>query len=121
MYAAKTINQALDALTEYFTYIEQTGYMRYDKVMSILGLLLVDTFLNTDFSYLITEEDYNVMSRFLYCLYGKNCLIPYPQFCKEIPQLGTVLPSHRGIQPYRITEDDTLRFIELGENIRITE
>lgn len=121
MYAAKTTQQALDALMKYFVHLEQTGYMRYDTVAGILGLLLVDTFLNTDFNAFVTEEDYNVMASFLYCLYGSNCLIPYPQFCEEIPQFGTILPGPGGMQPYRATENDLLRFVEVGDNIRTTE
>lgn len=121
MYAAKTTQQALDALMEYFVHLEQTGYMRYDTVAGILGLLLVDTFLNTDFNAFVTEEDYSVMASFLYCLYGSNCLIPYSQFCKEIPQFGTILPGSEGMQPYRATENDLLRFVEVGDNIRTTE
>ena len=121
MYAAKTTQQALDALAGYFTQVESAGYMRYDTVADILGLLLVDTFLNTDLSTFVTEEDYNIMASFLHCLYGNNCLIPYPQFYKEIPQLGTILPGPGGMQPYRATENDFLRSVERGNNIRVTE
>lgn len=121
MYAEKTTQQALDAISGYFTHLDQTGYMGYDTVAGILGLLLVDTFLNTDLNIFVTEKDYGIMASFLYCLYGNNCLIPYPQFCKEIPQLGTVLPGPGGMQPYRASEDNFLRFIERGSKIRTTE
>ena len=121
MYAGKITQQALDALNEYFTILSQTGYIEYNKVKGILGLLLVDSFLNTELNTYVTEEDYNIMVKFLYCIYGKNCLIPYPQFLKEIPQLGTVLPGLRGIRPYRGTEDEILRFTEQNSKVRATE
>lgn len=121
MYAGKITQQALDALNEYFTILGQTGYVEYNKVKGILGLLLVDSFLNTELNTYVTEEDYNIMVKFLYCIYGKNCLVPYPQFLKEIPQLGTVLPGLGGIRPYRGTEDDILRFTEQNSKVRATE
>lgn len=121
MYAEKITQQALDALNEYFTILSQTGYIEYNKVKGILGLLLVDSFLNTELNTYVTEEDYNIMVKFLYCIYGKNCLISYPQFLKEIPQLGTVLPGLGGIRPYRGTEDEILRFTEQNSEVRATE
>ena len=121
MYAEKITQQALDALNEYFTILSQTGYIEYNKVKGILGLLLVDSFLNTELNTYVTEEDYNIMVKFLYCIYGKNCLIPYPQFLKETPQLGTVLPGLGGIRPYRGTEDEILRFTEQNSKVRATE
>lgn len=121
MYAEKITQQALDALNEYFTILSQTGYIEYNKVKGILGLLLVDSFLNTELNTYVTEEDYNIMVKFLYCIYGKNCLVPYPQFLKEIPQLGTVLPGLGGIRPYRVTEDEILRFTEQSSKVRATE
>ena len=121
MYAGKTTQQALDTLNEYFANLGQTGYLRYDTVVKILGLLLVDSFLNTDLNTYVTEEDYNIMAKFLYCLYGSNCLMPYPQFYKEIPQLGTILPKPGGMQPYRGTEEDILRFTEQDSRVRATE
>lgn len=121
MYAEKITQQALDALNEYFTILSQTGYIEYNKVKGILGLLLVDSFLNTELNIYVTEEDYNIMVKFLYCIYGKNCLIPYPQFLKEIPKLGTVLPGLGGIRLYRGTEDEILRFTEQNSEVRATE
>ena len=60
MYAEKITQQALDALNEYFTILSQTGYIEYNKVKGILGLLLVDSFLNTELNTYVTEEDYNI-------------------------------------------------------------
>lgn len=121
MYSEKTTIQSLNALKEYFNTIEQTGYLKYSVVNGILGLILVDTFLNTDINVFVTEEDYKIMAKFLYCLYGTNCLIPYPQFYKEIPQVGSVVPDLNGFFSYRNTEEDLLRFIENKFNVRIAE
>ena len=114
MYAEVVTQQALDALDTYFKTLEQTGYMRYDSVAGILGLLLVDDFLNTDMNTFVTEDDYQTMASFLYCIYGRNCLVPYPQFVKEIPQIGTILPKGGGFQPFRITENGIYRPTENG-------
>lgn len=119
MYAEKTTEQVLDSLQKYFNHIEQTGYMRYDTVAGLLGLMLVDSFLNTDLNTFVTEEDYDIMSRFLYCIYGNNCLVPYPVFIKETPRMGAILPSIGSIHSYRNTQDESIR-IDNG-SFRITE
>ena len=69
MYAGKITQQALDALNEYFTILSHTGYIEYNKVKGILVLLLVDSFLNTELNTYVTAEAYNIMVKFLYCLY----------------------------------------------------
>lgn len=120
MYSRITSYEALDSLETYFKTLENTGYMRYDNVFSLLALLLVDDFLNTELSTYVSEEDYKTIGNFLYCLFGKNCLIPYPQFIKEIPQIGTILPHWGGVQPFRITEEGIYRNTQKG-NPRLTE
>lgn len=112
MYSEVISQQALDSLNKYFKTLESTGYMSYRNVYDLLGLLLVDSFLNTELSEFVTEEDYNIISKFLYCIYGRSCLIPYPQFIREIPQMGTIIPNYAGLQPFRITESSVYRSTE---------
>lgn len=90
--------------------------MKDRSVESLLGLLLVDDFLNTDLNTFVTEDDYKLMASFLYCIYGRNCLVPYPQFVDEIPQMGTILPQNGGLQPFRITENTVYRTTEEGKS-----
>lgn len=113
---------ALDGLTKYFSHIENTGYARKDDIQKLLGLCLVDMFLNTELSVFVTEDDYRTISDFLYCMYGTSCLIPYRQFLDQVGTIGKALPGWSGLQPGRITENIILRFTENTDpELRYTE
>lgn len=121
MYADKITQQILNSFEVYFNTLQQTGYIKYDVVFGLLGLILIDTFLNTDFNYYITEEDYKIILSFLHCIYGNNCLIQYPVFYKEIPQIGNILPKTSELNSYRNTQNNSLRISEKDNIMRITE
>ena len=57
----------------------------------------------------ITEEDYNLMTDILECLYDSECLIPYPEFKEFTTTLSSILGSS---SIYRITEDSNTRITE---------
>lgn len=116
MYSKVVTQQAFDALELYFDILEQVGYMRSTSVERLLALLVVDDFLNTDINTFVSEEDYKLISSFLYCIYGRDCLTPYPQFVNEIPQMGTILPQNGGLQPFRVTEERVYRTTEEGQS-----
>lgn len=115
MYSRVLTQQALDSLDQYFKILEQTGHLNNNAVNSLLSLLLVDDFLNTELNTFVTEEDYNIMALFLSCICGRNCLIPYIQFLDEVPQMGTILPQISNLQPFRITENKLYRNTEKGD------
>lgn len=108
----------LESLDNYWNLVEQTGYVSYDKVNGILALMLVDDFLNTELSAFVDEKDYNIMMEFLYCIYGRNCLVPYPEYKKDSMQIGSILP--KASNPFRITQDSIYRPTQSGES-RTTE
>lgn len=116
MYAQVVEKQTLEALNDYFEYLEKTGYMRYSNVAGLLGIILADTFLNTEFSTFVSEKDYNTIAGFLYCIYGRNCLIPYPEYIEGVAQIGTIIPGWAGMQPFRQTELTLYRPTENGES-----
>lgn len=90
MYASKTTKQASDILENYFNILSQTGYYKYSSVYKILVFLFIDDILNTEMNSFITEGDYKLMIDILECLYGYECLIPYPEFKKSISNIGTI-------------------------------
>ena len=55
---------------------------------------------------MISEEDYKGIANCLYCIYGRNCLIPYNQY--------SILPVNSGnvVDYLRITESDIVRNTE---------
>ena len=121
MYSEELSSQALDALMEYFQTVEQTGHFPIDKVEQLMCFMLVDDFLNTELNEFVSEEDHQLLSRFLYCIYGRNCLLPYPDFVNEVPHIGTVIPGWSGMGAFRLTESKEFRYPERTDRIRTSE
>lgn len=111
---------SLDSLEKYFSILESTGYLNYDLVYRLIMLLMAEEWLNSFLNFYITEESYNIISRFIYCLTG-NCLIPYPEFTRKIATIGrpVIMPGNGSY--FRITEQDILRFLESEARLRLTE
>lgn len=109
MYSSKTTKQASDILENYFNILSQTGYYKYSSVYKILVFLFIDDILNTEMNTFITEDDYKLMVDILECLYGSECLIPYPEFKELTSTLSTILGSS---SIYRITNDYSTRITE---------
>lgn len=109
MYSSKTTKQASDILENYFNILSQTGYYKYPSVYKILVFLFIDDILNTEMNTFITEDDYKLMVDILECLYGSECLIPYPEFKELTTTLSTILGSS---SIYRITNDYSTRITE---------
>lgn len=111
---------SLDSLDKYFSILESTGYLNYDLVYRLIMLLMAEEWLNSFLNFYITEESYNIISRFIYCLTG-NCLIPYPEFIKDIAVVGKPVLMPGNGSHFRITEQDVLRFLESEARLRTTE
>ena len=73
-------NVVYTAISRYFNMLSKFGYVNYDEVYNILYLILIRDFIYNDFYGYITEDDYRYIERSLYCLVGKSCLIPYPEY-----------------------------------------
>lgn len=78
--------------------------------------MFINKFLTGDTADFITDEDYKYIDRVLYCLYGRNCLIPFPKYVNQRNSLKAKYDdsTHRG------TENHILRFTE-GGNIRFKD
>ena len=95
----------LTSLNDYFNVLSKLGYINY----CIVGDLIVSLFLNDVLNGLfgmVSEEDYKDIENCLYCIYGRNCLIPYNQY--------SILPVNSGnvVDYLRITESDIVRNTE---------
>jgi hypothetical protein len=71
-----------DSLNHYFTALGSLGYYKQKDVEKLLVLTFIRNFAFNDFRGAITKEDYHELERALYCLFGTNCLIPYPDYSK---------------------------------------
>lgn len=99
-------NDVYNSISHYFETLRHTGYKPYSEVYNLLAYMFIEEILTGPMSFFITEEDYNIINKALYCLYG-SCLIPYPTYLKGIEAIRKNA-SYR----YRITEDSILRKTE---------
>ena len=79
------------ALTGYYKTLSKLGYYRYDDVFRILILCFIRDFVFQDYRGILSREDYYEIEQALNCLFGTNCLIPYPDYLKmEKLHLGSM-------------------------------
>lgn len=71
-----------ESLSAYYDALSKLGYMSQDKGKSLLLLSFFNEFVYNDYRGVISREDYRVIERALNCLFGSNCLIPYPDYLK---------------------------------------
>ena len=75
-------NIVYNAITQYYTALSKLGYYKYGDVFSLLVLCFLRDFVYQDYRGIISKSDYNIIDRALSCLFGSNCLIPYPDYLK---------------------------------------
>ena len=71
-----------DSLSRYYHTLGLKGYVPYPQVYRLLLLIFFNNYVYNDYRGLITAEDYRVIGKALYCLFGSTCLIPYPDYLK---------------------------------------
>ena len=71
-----------DAIKRYFDTLKYVGYMSKADVDKLLLLIFIYEFTYWDFRGHINREDYASINNVLYKIFGKTCLVPYPNFCK---------------------------------------
>lgn len=69
-----------NALSRYFHALEVSGYMNEKNIDSLLILIFYYHLIADDLNGYIDEKDYRTIEKALNCLYGSNCLIPYPDY-----------------------------------------
>ena len=75
-------NIVYNAITQYYTALSKLGYYRYGDVFSLLVLCFFRDFVYHDYRGLLSKSDYSIIEKALNCLFGTNCLIPYPDYLK---------------------------------------
>ena len=76
-------NVVYESIKRYFTSLSMFGYKSYNDIYKLLYIISIRDFIYNDFRGLITEDDYRIIGRSLYNVFGTTCLLPYPQFCKS--------------------------------------
>ena len=76
-------NIVYESIKRYFISLSMFGYKSYSDTYKLLYIISIRDFVYNDFRGLITEDDYRIIERSLYNVFGTTCLLPYPQFCKS--------------------------------------
>lgn len=74
------VDNVYNSLHKYFTSLSNTGYVKNKEVNKLLVYISIQELLDNDFRGLVSAEDYELINKALYCLYGSTCLIPYPDY-----------------------------------------
>jgi len=117
-------NFVYSAFDSYFSTLSKLGYMKEGSVDSLLVLDFLYNLIYHDYRGYIKEQDYHTIERALNCLYGTNCLIPYPDYLKmgklKLGEMTEVLSRTKAVEEYskeldkRILDNDVL----IEDNIR---
>ena len=70
-------NFLYNSLLTYFNTLSTLGYVNNKDTYKLIILSTIQE-LFEEWEYFITEEDYKYLTNALYCLYGSNCILPYP-------------------------------------------
>lgn len=76
-------NIVYNSIKRYFNALSVLGYKSYSDTYKLLYVISIRDFVYNDFMGMITEDDYRIIERSLYNVFGTTCLLPYPQFCKS--------------------------------------
>ena len=71
-----------NAIDGYYKVLGKLGSFSYKDVYKLLLLSFYRNFVFEDYRGLLSKEDYREIEMALYCLFGSNCLIPYPDYLK---------------------------------------
>ena len=75
-------NYVYNAFCNYFHTLETLGYASKKKTDSLIVLYFFYELMFQDYRGYVSKEDYHSVEKALNCLYGTNCLIPYPDYLK---------------------------------------
>lgn len=77
-----------DSFRNYYNALYKLGYLNDHKADSLLILHFYYDLLCCNYRGTVKKEDYKLIERALYCLFGINCLIPYPNIAMGQLKLG---------------------------------
>lgn len=105
---------ARDSTNNFFNKVSDTGYIM-DKEVEILTVLnYIEEVLNSDYAYIITQQEYKALLSAINCLTQGSCVLaeyPFREYYAFVRQkVESFVP--------RITEDSNIRGNQKG-NIRV--
>ena len=75
-------NIIYNSIYGYYQALEKLGSYSYSTVYRILLLCFYRDFVFGDYRGVLSRNDYHEIEKALNCLFGTDCLIPYPDYLK---------------------------------------
>ena len=114
-----------NAFNGYFQVLEKVGYMKQKNIDSLLVLNFLYELIYHDYRGYIKEEDYHTIEKALNCLYGTNCLIPYPDYLKmgklHLGEMTEMATRIKNLEDTTVVKSRDLVDVNEGSDIEITE
>lgn len=122
---ADVMANIFESLKKYFDRLKSTGYVKQSEVNKLLVYTFIHDMINNDFRGYLNSEDYGILSKALYCLYGTTCLIPYPDYYnnkdKKIMFTGSLSELACRVQKLEDTKDHCYIQTTDDQSVDITE
>lgn len=98
-------NFVYNSISNYFNTLSKIGYVKDKTVDSILVLIFYYHLLHDDYRGYVNSADYKSIEKALNCLYGTNCLIPYPEYLRMNKlELGSMTELAQRVKTLEETE-----------------
>lgn len=108
-------NFIYQAIDKYFKALSKLGSFNYKQLNKLLVLIFYYHLVYDDYRGYISKEDYRLIEKALNCLYGTNCLIPYPDYLKMGKlRLGEVTELAQRVKNLENTE--VIKVATMGED-----
>ena len=105
------INQlTLASINRYHQVLKRTGFISDQEVYKLFILAFIDDLFKEDFSWYITEEDYELIDNLIICLSRNSCIIPYTKTVSHTEPVKNFLEDI----PTRISENNIIRLAEVN-------
>lgn len=72
-----------NSLYTYFNTLKNYGYKNYNSAINVLFYILFDKYMEKDFKHLVSDKDRKKWKEYSICLYGSDCMFPYPEVCEK--------------------------------------
>ena len=102
------IDVAIKALQKYFCTLSYLGYVNDESVKKLLVLLFLEELLS-QWHLFVTENDYRIISKSLYKLFGNDCIIEFPDYIRYQTNLKST-----DFENLIKSEDDLLRLSQMN-------
>lgn len=98
----------LNGIDKYFSHLSNFGQTNKNQEDSLLILMFIKQITETSMNIYITQEDYRIMEKVLYCLIGKSCLLDYNSFKEGSSVLNDISLN----DSFKLLEINDIRFTE---------